>query len=158
MGLTTKQIIALLQLSGCGRFTTFKMAKYALATHRELKTPTELFRFIRICKLNNIAVRIKDYNLNDIEKACKKADDIILKSSQENIGIISYFEEGFPKNLKNMSDSKGTFNSPLVLYYLGDIQKMNYPAIAIIGTRNPTSEGIDAGNYFGKYFAEKGFN
>ena len=34
----------------------------------------------------------------------------------------------------------------------------NKKSIAIIGTRHPTIEGEEAGQYYGEYFAEKGFN
>lgn len=47
----------------------------------------------------------------------------------------------------------------MVLYYKGDIQKAGKKdGIAIIGTRRPTQEGIQMGEYFGKFYASKGFN
>lgn len=158
MGLTTKQIIALLQLDGCGRITTSKVMTYAQENKKEIKAPDDLSVFLHFCKKNQIASRLKEYSIDELEVALDKAESIIQKSRSNQIGIVSYYDSSFPDRLKNLRDEKGAFTSPVILYYLGDIEVANLPAIAIIGTREPTNQGIQAGEYFGRIFAENKFN
>lgn len=158
MSLSSRFIIALLRLSGCGRITTFKIANYADSLNLEINNSNDLFFLLQKCKEQKIANRIKEYSFIEIEDAINDADIIISKSGVNGIGIVSYYDSDFPVRLKNLSDEKGSILSPIVLYYLGDIKKANYPAIAIIGTREPTPEGVIAGEYFGNYFSSKGYN
>ncbi len=44
------------------------------------------------------------------------------------------------------------------MYYRGDISILKKPGIAIIGTREPTPNGIKAGEFFSAEFAKRGFN
>jgi DNA processing protein len=46
----------------------------------------------------------------------------------------------------------------LILFYRGNIKVLQMPGIAIIGTREPTEAGTQAGIYFAEKFAEQGFN
>jgi DNA processing protein len=47
----------------------------------------------------------------------------------------------------------------LVLYYKGDIQNTKkHHGISIIGTREPTNEGVAAGLFYGENFAKLGYN
>lgn len=157
MGLTTHQIITLLQLSGCGRVTTYKLALYAKENRKSFQSSEEFFAFIKYCKENKIALRIKNYNIDEIKNAALEAKQIINKSEENKIGIVTYFDDNYPIRLKELNQNSA-FQAPIVLYYKGDINKANMPAVAIIGTREPTKEGKIAGDYFGKRFAEKGFN
>ncbi|RGV49021.1 DNA-processing protein DprA [Bacteroides intestinalis] len=95
---------------------------------------------------------------NSIDAAKKNID----LSLNNNIFIISQYDSIFPKQLKELkSYSNGKFKNvaPLLLNYKGDINGINdRKSIAIIGTRKPTSEGEEAGTYYGRFFAEKGYN
>jgi DNA processing protein len=76
----------------------------------------------------------------------------------QDIGIISFFDEDFPEPLKHIVKN-GKYAHPLVLYYKGNIKNVcKTEAIAIIGTRHPTDEGLKMGEYYGRYFAGEGFN
>lgn len=61
--------------------------------------------------------------------------------------------------MKSYSNGKFKDVAPLILNYRGDLSSINNKkSIAIIGTRKPSVEGEEAGIYYGKYFAEKGYN
>lgn len=84
---------------------------------------------------NEIASAIKNYaRSKDTEEKCKRAEQLGVK-------VISYLEQSYPKNLKNIS------HSPPVLFIRGEIKDNDEKAIAIIGTRHATS--------YGKMVAEK---
>ncbi|WP_028329923.1 DNA-processing protein DprA [Brachyspira alvinipulli] len=63
-----------------------------------------------------------------------KARNIIEKSNDYGIGILTLFDDEYPFNLKQID------NPPYILYYKGDLKKLRRNSIAIVGTRNPTKE------------------
>ncbi|WP_157153906.1 DNA-processing protein DprA [Brachyspira murdochii] len=63
-----------------------------------------------------------------------KANEIVNKSRDYGIGILSLFDEEYPFNLKQID------NPPYILYYKGDLKKLRRNAIAIVGTREPANE------------------
>ena len=75
--------------------------------------------------------QVGDFNKNEI---LDKANEIVNKSKDYGIGILSLFDEEYPFNLKQID------NPPYILYYKGDIKKLRRNAIAIVGTREPTNE------------------
>ena len=79
--------------------------------------------------------------------------------AKNNVFIISKFDEDYPFMLRNLIGNRGEDTSPLILNYKGNLSSIkDRQSIAIIGTRHPTKEGEEAGMYYAKYFAEKGFN
>lgn len=158
MALTTNQILTYLQLPKLGRVTAFALAKYSLTNNISLETTKDIINFFDEYKNQNNLKRLAEYDSKDYNTAIMKAKQIIDNSSDSGIEVISYYDDAFPVNLKGIV-SKGRDVSPLILYYKGDIEKTNnLPAIAIIGTRQPTPEGVRAGIHYGEIFAEKGYN
>lgn len=80
---------------------------------------------------NKFKYKIVNFNKNEV---LEKAEKIIEKSKEHNIKILSLFDDEYPFNLKQID------NPPYILYYKGDIKKLRRNAIAIVGTREPTSE------------------
>ena len=75
--------------------------------------------------------KINDFNKNEI---LDKAENIIKKSEEHEIKILSLFDKEYPFNLKQID------NPPYILYYKGDLKKLRRNSISIVGTRNPTNE------------------
>ena len=75
--------------------------------------------------------QVGDFNKSEI---LDKANEIVNKSKDYGIGILSLFDEDYPFNLKQID------NPPYILYYKGDIKKLRRNAVAIVGTREPTNE------------------
>ena len=63
-----------------------------------------------------------------------KAENIIKKSKEHEIGILSLFDKEYPFNLKQID------NPPYILYYKGDLRKLRRNSVSMVGTRNPTNE------------------
>lgn len=66
-------------------------------------------------------------------------------AEREGVGIISYYEEAFPQILRETINEDGNADAPLILFYRGNIKVLQMPGIAIIGTREPTEAGTQAG-------------
>ncbi len=82
-----------------------------------------------------ISSKSRDYNsLND--KSLDRAKDILKFCDKKNIGILTYFDDNFPKTLK------GIKNPPIMLYYRGILPNFNNNFfISIVGTRKITDYG-----------------
>ncbi|MDR1895545.1 MAG: DNA-protecting protein DprA, partial [Prevotellaceae bacterium] len=111
---------------------------------------------LRIFRKQNILKR--DISLPEMQKAISCAQEIVDESMEQDIGIISCFDEDFPEPLKHIVKN-GKSASPLILYYRGNMKNVStLEAIAIIGTRNPSGDGLKMGEFYGHYFAGEGFN
>jgi DNA processing protein len=107
----------------------------------EFETPQKIFdapvkNLVTIKGIDyELASAIKNYQRSPATEAkYKKAEALGIK-------IISYLEKEYPKNLKNTS------HAPPVLFIRGEIREEDSKALAIIGTRQPTT--------YGKMVAEK---
>ena len=75
--------------------------------------------------------KVNDFSKNEI---LDKAENIIKKSKEHGIKILSLFDKEYPFNLKQID------NPPYILYYKGDLKKLRRNSVSIVGTRNPTNE------------------
>lgn len=149
MGLTTEQIITILELPGIGRKTAFKICE---AGHSErLGNFHELFDWLGFLSNKREFLKISKITEGDFQKAVFLTQKIQEDSCVNNINIISYYDESFPKLLKLIDDA------PLILNYKGNLNGIsNRIGVAIIGTREPNTDGLKAGELVGKFFAEQG--
>lgn len=159
MILDNKQIITFLQLSQLGRAKVFALCNYARNMTSLPTSDKDLLDFlVEAGNKNNLLRNMDMYSISNIQSAKDKAQEIIENSAKNGIEIISYYDNLFPAQLRNFTNS-GKDASPLILYYKGDISKIyGSKGVAIIGTREPTEEGITTGTYLGSYFAKQGFN
>jgi len=86
-----------------------------------------------------------------IKKEIKKTyiDQIKKDMDYENVNFISYSDNKYPKKLKEINDS------PLGLFYRGNLDLFNSLSVAIVGTRNPTNYGIKITKRITELFSEK---
>lgn len=149
MALNTELLITLQLVKGLGNKTILGIAKNMEATTiMELCNSWKKLKGSRFEKITN----------DELLEANKVALRIIDTCELQKIGIISYFEDRFPENLKYCVNSEGKEEPPIVLYYRGNIDALKRPGIAVIGTREPTENGVKAGLYFSKEFAKRNFN
>lgn len=80
----------------------------------------------------------------------QKAREIIEKCREKDIGIISFIDEYYPEELKDI------YYPPLVMYYRGNPDVLKKRKIGIIGTRKPTKYGREVAYEFSKKIAEHG--
>ena len=66
------------------------------------------------------------------------------------IKVLGYFDDGFPAALREIPDP------PLVLYYMGNLDWLGKPVIAVVGARRATSLGRMVARDMGREFAKFG--
>ena len=153
----TELIVRLLQLPGFGSRSSEIVANCMVKN--KAFDEADIYTYIMNC-INNKLIRVKkELSRLDIQYAVDKSNKIIGESLKNNVFIISKFDEDYPFMLRNLIGNRGEDTSPLILNYKGNLSSIkDRQSIAIIGTRHPTKEGEEAGMYYAKYFAEKGFN
>lgn len=157
MALNNRFIIALQQISGYGSKTIKALAE--LSKKVCIETPQELCEFVNSSISNGLVPRVKKLiDIEELSEAIQKADWILEKSEDIGIKCISYLEPDFPQNLLKTVNEEGKPDVPILLYYRGDLSITKSPAVAIIGTREPTKEGVLAGEFYGEKFASQGYN
>lgn len=154
MALSTDIILTLQQLKGVGNKTIFKIADQSSETL--ISDLEQLCSFWRT-KLKG-RKKLEAISNDDLEYAYEEAQNIILRCNTEGVGVISYYDEIFPDILRSCTDETGKLDPPILLYYRGNIKALEKPGIAIIGTREPTMNGVQAGKYFAGKFAKRGYN
>lgn len=153
----TELVIKLLQIPGIGSKMAEAVAKAMISF--ELLSDSDIESYVTKC-IDTKFIRInKKISNNDFYLAIEKGHKIIDDSYEQSIKIISKFDDDFPVQLKVLLGNRDQDVSPLILNYKGNLQSiLQKRSIAIVGTRNPTIEGEVAGQYYGKFFAEKGYN
>lgn len=149
MALNTELLITLQLVKGLGNKTILGIARNTNVT-----TIEELCNYWPNLK----GIRFEKIQTEDLLQANRVAHRIIDTCELQKIGILSYFEEQFPQQLKRCVNAEGKEDPPIVLYYRGNLEALNRPGIAVIGTREPTRNGIKAGLYFSKELAKRNFN
>lgn len=160
MALSTPQILTLLSLKGIGNKKVEVLFRISEEQRLSFYSSDELLDFLNYCIVNKLLPRVNTpFEPNDFDRAFKSAEYTINRSLDLGITTISVADSCFPIRLKKIVDSKGKSISPMVLYVKGSIESLNAPhAVAIIGTREPSSNGINTGLFFSKKFAQAGFN
>ena len=128
MHLSTEMILTLQQLDGIGNKTIFN--QIAKYVTNTIDHIGQLCEFWKTLKGKKIQAITED----DLYHAHNIALRIIERCKEEKVGIISY------------------------LFYKGNLEALRKPGVAIIGTREPTPNGIKAGLHFSREFAKRGYN
>ncbi len=90
------------------------------------------------CEAFNALKSHSDSLLTDKEKTAVKTThmeqvEIVMENcSEKGISVISYYDENYPKQLKNIP------NPPIVLFIKGDISVFSDLCITVVGTREPS--------------------
>jgi DNA processing protein len=64
-----------------------------------------------------------------------RADDELARAESLGVQLVTWADDGYPAVLKAIADP------PLVLYVAGEVAALSGPAVAVIGTRRPTTYG-----------------
>lgn len=70
---------------------------------------------------------------------------------QQNNHILLYTDKDYPKQLKEIPDP------PPILFARGDLDFVHFPQIAIVGSRNPSSVGVQIATDFASSLSQAGF-
>ena len=139
MNLTSIQAALLLQLlPGIGDITAKKLVENCGSAQAVLKEKKS-----NLLKIKGIGtIHLKGIDRHDFYFPAVNQEEIFIK--KEGITPLIYPSTDYPTTLGFCS------NAPLVLFQKGNISWKNERIISIVGTRNPTSIGID----FCKQFVE----
>lgn len=157
MGLSYEQIITLQNLHGCGYATITRIGAESNESV-SLFNLRDFYEYIKDLVYQNRVTRFKVPSFSYFEEANKCARILLTKTEEKGISVISKYDNDYPEMLKSTIDEKGKLCPPILLYYKGDLSVTKKVGVAIIGTREPTKEGVYAGEFFGERLAEAGFN
>lgn len=156
--INTLQIIVLSLLDGVGNKTIQRIVEVVDERNLIIDNPRDLCEFLKMAKLNKLVPRLKDYSIDDVNHQFSIAQRIIDEGLHNDIHAISYLDDDYPQPLLKTVDEKGNPSVPILLYYKGNIAAASLPGLAVIGTREPTSEGERIGEFLAFEFAKRGFN
>lgn len=154
MKLNKEQILTLSLIKGFGIKKILSIGFFASNTDAAITTIDDLYDVIHSIKGKAFSKLTKE----DIIDANEKANKLIAESERKSIGLIGYFDEEFPESFRNTINENGKLMPPVLLWFRGDISILKTPGIAVIGTREPTVEGIIGGKYLAAEFAKRGMN
>jgi DNA processing protein len=126
--------IALSLVDGIGN----RLAKILYMYNKSAKaifeqTPTELHK-----KIPGVGIKIAQKLTDQKKEVFKQAQEILRKAEEQEVTILSFFEEGYPDALREFDDS------PIILYLKGNIKFNTQKTLAIVGTRQATEYGREA--------------
>lgn len=101
--------------------------------------------------LRNIDVKVSSFILKKKESTFLKIEEELKICETNQIKCLSYFDEEFPNLLRRIK------LPPKLIFMKGNIRDEDEKAIAIIGSRNPTSYGKEMAEKIAKKFVELGF-
>lgn len=88
----------------------------------------------------------------DIQTAIERAQKIQENCNRLSIACVDYFDERYPKKLRDIDDP------PVLLYVKGNIKALNdCDSVAIVGTRCPSDYGVKSAFQLGEYFGKRGY-
>jgi len=118
----------------------------------DLSDPTCHYDLIKILETAN--AKFGGINIPDSQAAkvaWDKAHEILKRSEQQNIQIISQESSYYPECLSLIA------NPPVLLHVKGNIKALNKNSIAIVGTRNPSDHGKNRAKEIAGLFAKEGY-
>lgn len=123
-------------------------------------TYKELANWIMLSEYKKITNKKKRELLGtyqDINKICNilkiesnlKIDNCIKYMEEINIRVVTFFDEDYPQQLKNLYDA------PIVIYAIGNYKILNdQNKIAVIGARKASNYGINIARQIGKFLSK----
>lgn len=140
-------ILALQNIPRIGNVTLRKIS--SLPNIVEPENSRELYEVLNEAKLN--FNRIPNLDFSIVDAAWNKAIEIIHFSEENDIKIIGRNSPYYPSLLSKID------NPPELLHIKGNIEVLKEKCVAIIGTRNPTEDGICMAKSSGEKLAQNGY-
>ncbi len=158
MLISHKHLLVLNEIKGFGPKKIHAIANFLLGEGDGQLSDIEMYEIITDLIGRKAIKGVKQFEPSEFKSALIRAERILDRSAAIGISLISRYESLYPKALLDTVSEDGKESIPLFLFYRGDLSVTSRRSIAIIGTREPSSEGEKAGNYLAKVLAEKGFN
>jgi len=144
----TVSLLTLSLMRGVGYWTVRSIALSGLSFKQVLKAESRdefIDYFVKAkCKnVSQIASQIDENWLKSREELWNKAVKLYRQLEAEGIQVIHFRQENFPQSLREIADP------PKWLFVQGNLSVLHRPALAIVGTRNPSEDGLFLSNYVG---------
>lgn len=165
VSVSTFYLQALRRLPGMGPVTILGFLSGELTLPNALDHEavfTQLKAIERFTTKKRIKSALETLTLDGWLSLCSEVQNHLDAVARANVGILGYFDEAFPERLRHCpattEGQTGKEDPPLWLYYQGNLDCLQAPALAVIGSREPTENGQKAATFFASRFAESGFN
>lgn len=123
--------------------------KRALKLIQELGNPEEIFKQSK-SKLKSIEGIGEASSMSILTfKDWERVDEILKITNKTGARLVSILDDDYPALLKQIYDP------PLLLWVKGNVEALNTPGIAVIGTRNPSAYGKKQAEVFTKELGER---
>lgn len=139
--------VALSMLPGVGTITAHKLIQNFISPTAVLQSDPDILKTFNLPQRTLQA--ISDYNSDrgSIADYLEKLDNW-LKYPGNN--LICFDDQDYPQMLREIADP------PLLLYVTGAVQRLCYPQIAIVGSRNASISGLQHAKNFSRALSEAG--
>ena len=153
MALTTTQLLALMQLPGVGKKTVLKIREKV----NGYLDDQSLLDVLTVAKVLKKTPRGKvPFELEDLRAANRQAEALLEATSRLGFVAMSYDEPQFPEALRQAVDDEGRWDPALVIFCQGNLELLERPGIAVIGTRRVHPTAVTAGKVLSAGFAARG--
>jgi len=147
----TELSLLLINLKGIGQRTVKNLLKQFNSVE-EIQNcdDTTLKKILNNTNFKNTQAII--HNSFEIESSKRKAQHILDLVAFHKMSVICVEDKSYPFNLRRADDC------PPILYVKGDMSSLNNPlAIAVVGTREPTPDGVEMAKRITSKFSNYGF-
>lgn len=137
-------LIAMNRISGLGAVTVKKMAARfgsCAAVFEAAEQDLRLIQGVGSDKAKCFYEALKE----------ARADDELARAGKKGVQLVTWADAGYPALLKQIADP------PLVLYAAGSLDALDFPCVAVVGTRHPTVYGRETARRFGFQLAGGGY-
>lgn len=156
--ITSEHIITLQNIRGMGPVKIGQICEKINGSSVSSLDLETLFDIVEEMAKSGELSRTVPPEFDDFKKAEEAARRILSTNERLGIGTVSRYDSAFPRNLLCTVSEEGKPAVPVLLYYRGDLSVTERPALAVIGTREPTPDGERAGRYYAEAFASVGVN
>ena len=135
--------MALTRVNGIGGVTANRLVEHFGSAKAVFDAGIDRFKDLKGVRVNAVKGIVAFKGWEEIDKEIARANRL-------GISIISLQDSRYPRNLVNIP------SPPLILYVMGSLSAADDAAIAIVGSRNPSSYGLEMAGKFSAHFAKEG--
>ncbi len=146
MALTAVQLMALQRLPRIGKKTARTIG-------------TKISGFLSDAELCAYLPQLRKVSAEQVSAALSEANLVLCKSAAVGIGCVGCFDDDYPASLREVKSEDGTKDeSPVVLFYKGNLALLNQPSVAIIGAREAVEPALKAAELIARKLVGRGVN
>ncbi len=146
MALTAVQLMALQRLLRIGKKTARTIG-------------TKISGFISDAELCAYLPQVRKVSAEQVKVALAEANLVLSKSAEVGIGWVGCFDDDYPASLREVKSEDGTKDeSPVVLFYKGNLALLNQPSVALIGAREAVAPALKASELLARELVGRGVN